>query len=38
MEMPEKTLLAKWLDKKYLEWQTNEGESKTVIEFADYLD
>lgn len=36
--MAEKTPLAKWLDKKYLEWQTQEGESKTVIEFADYLD
>src|SRR3989304_7193714 len=36
--MPEKTPLSKWLDKKYLEWQTNEGESKNVSEFADYLD
>lgn len=36
--MSEKTPLAKWLDKKYLEWQTQEGESKTVIEFATYLD
>lgn len=38
MEMPEKTPIAKWLDRKFLEWQTNEGESKTVSEFADYLD
>lgn len=36
--MPKKTPLTKWLDKKYLEWQTQEEESKTVIEFADYLD
>lgn len=37
MHMPEKTPLTKWLNKKYLEWQTQEEESKTVIEFADYL-
>ena len=36
--MNEKTPLSKWLDKKYLEWQTKEGESKNVNEFADYLD
>jgi transcriptional regulator with XRE-family HTH domain len=35
--MAEKTPLAKWLDNKYLEWQTQEEERKTVIEFADYL-
>lgn len=36
--MAEKTPLSKWLDKKYLEWQTSEEESKNVSEFADYLD
>lgn len=38
MQMPEKTPLTIWLDRKFLEWQTNEGESKNVSEFADYLD
>jgi transcriptional regulator with XRE-family HTH domain len=37
MDMAEKTPLSKWLDKKYLEWQIKEEESKNVTEFADYL-
>ena len=35
--MSTKTPLAKWLDNKYLEWQTQGGERKTILEFADYL-
>lgn len=30
--------ISKWLDKKYREWQNNEGESKPLIQFATYLD
>jgi transcriptional regulator with XRE-family HTH domain len=37
MDMTEKTPLSKWLDKKYLEWQIKEEESKNVTEFADFL-
>jgi transcriptional regulator with XRE-family HTH domain len=38
MCVPEKSPLAKWLENKYLEWQTKKGERKTISEFADYLD
>ncbi len=38
MLMPIKTPFAKWLDNQYLEWQRREGERRTVLEFADYLD
>lgn len=29
--------VGKWLTKKFLEWQTQSGEKKTVTEFADFL-
>lgn len=38
MEMTEKPPLAKWLDSKYLQWQNDLEQRKTVIEFADYLE
>lgn len=38
MEMKEKPPLAKWLDSKYLQWQNDLEQRKTVIEFADYLE
>lgn len=37
MSMREKPPLAKWLDKKYLDWQAKLGERKTLEDFADHL-
>ena len=35
--MPDQTPIAKWFNSKFVEWQNQEGERKTIIEFADYL-
>lgn len=33
-----KTKLSKWLDGAYLDWQKREGGSRSVTEFAEYLE
>lgn len=31
------TPITKWLDQKFLDWQQEQGGSRTLIEFADWL-
>ena len=35
--MSDRTPFAKWLNRKFLEWQTEEGETKYLSDFADEL-
>ncbi len=35
--MSDSTTVSTWLEKKFLEWQNNQGERKTIKEFAKYL-
>ena len=30
--------LGQWLDRQFLQWQISQGGSKTVVEFAQYLE
>lgn len=32
-----KTKVAQWLDKRFLEWQLEQGSSQTVVAFAEHL-